>query len=117
MYQYVAPKFFKEYPFEKSIFCWGWGTGTVAMGIALLRIVDPDLKSGTLDDYGLAYIPIGIVDIVIISLAPVLIMSGQHWIFTTVLVLFGVVILAVTKLLGWWGGSISQNKRQTYNSQ
>ena len=35
----------KECWFEKAIFTWGWFTGTMAMGIALLRVVDPDMRS------------------------------------------------------------------------
>ncbi|WP_217585861.1 sodium/glutamate symporter [Lentibacillus saliphilus] len=103
MYAFVAPKFFHQYPFEKSIFCWGWGTGTVAMGMALLRIVDPELKSKTLDEYGLAYIPIGFMDILIIALAPMLIISGQHWLFTFGTLSIGLAILVGTYALGWWG--------------
>lgn len=44
MYFLVAPRIFKEHRVEQSIFTWGWATGTVAMGMALLRIVDPELK-------------------------------------------------------------------------
>jgi len=103
MYFYLAPRFFHEYTVEKSLFCWGWGTGTVAMGMALLRIVDPELKSKALDEYGLAYIPIGFVDIITIALLPTLILSGYHWIFTWIALAIGLLILFVTKGLGWWG--------------
>lgn len=59
----LSRKFFPEYWFERGIFTWGWTTGAVAMGMALIRIVDPESKSRTLDDYGLAYIPIAPVEI------------------------------------------------------
>ncbi|WP_170974098.1 hypothetical protein [Peribacillus simplex] len=52
------------------------------MGIVFLRIVDPEGKSKTPDDYALADVGVGMVDIVIVSLAPVLMMTGQHWLFT-----------------------------------
>ncbi|WP_339226961.1 sodium/glutamate symporter [Oceanobacillus sp. FSL K6-2867] len=103
LYFYLAPKFFHQYTVEKSLFCWGWGTGTVAMGMALLRIVDPELKSKALDEYGLAYIPIGFMDIITIALLPTLIISGHHWFFTFTALAIGILILVVTKLLGWWG--------------
>lgn len=105
MYKFMAPMFFKEYHFEKGIFSWGWGTGTVAMGIALLRIVDPEIESGTLDEYGLAYIPISLLDIVIISLAPILVISGFEWHLTLALLFIGGFVLIGTKMLGWWGRS------------
>ncbi|WP_309132011.1 sodium/glutamate symporter [Brevibacterium sp.] len=87
-YFFVAKRGFSDHPVEQSLFLWGWNTGTVAMGIALLRIVDPNMKSKTLDYYGIAYVPIGFVDIATIALLPVLVMSGAAW--PTALVLVGV---------------------------
>src|SRR5699024_9360020 len=51
-YRFVSQLYFQENWFEKGIFTFGWITGAVAMGIALLRIVDPKLKSNTLDEFG-----------------------------------------------------------------
>lgn len=62
--------------FEKSIFAWGWWTGTMAMGIILLRIVDPERKSTILDDYALAYLPCAPVEILLLSIVPVCFASG-----------------------------------------
>lgn len=41
----MARKLMKECWFEKAIFTWGWFTGTMAMGIALLRVADPKMRS------------------------------------------------------------------------
>jgi len=60
----------------------------------LLRIVDPDLESKTLDDFALAYIPIAPVEIGVVSLSPILIASGQHWLFTLVTLGVGLLIMA-----------------------
>jgi len=87
-FKVLSKKFFEEYWFEKGIFTWGWTTGTVAMGMALLRIVDPEAKSKTLDDYGLAYIPIAPVEILLITFAPLLVLNSQSWVF--VAMTFGV---------------------------
>jgi hypothetical protein len=38
-------------------------------------------KRKTVDDYALAYVGVGMVEIVIVSLAPELMMTGQHWLF------------------------------------
>ncbi|CAH0128769.1 MULTISPECIES: hypothetical protein [Bacillaceae] len=70
------------------------------MGIVFLRIVDPEGKSKTLVDYALAYVGIGMVDIVIVSLAPVLMMTGQHGLFTLVTVVAGSAIILFTKCRG-----------------
>ncbi|MBY6188170.1 sodium:glutamate symporter [Marinobacter hydrocarbonoclasticus] len=73
----VAPRLLGENWFEKAVFSWGWLTGTVGMGIALLRIVDPKMRSKVLDDYAIAYVPGSVVDMVMISLVPVLMMKGM----------------------------------------
>jgi len=83
-FKVLSKKFFEEYWFEKGIFTWGWTTGTVAMGMALLRIVDPEAKSKTLDDYGLAYIPIAPVEIMLITFAPLLVLNSQSWVFVAI---------------------------------
>ncbi|MCF0177213.1 MAG: sodium:glutamate symporter, partial [Bacteroidales bacterium] len=56
--------------FEKSIFAWGWWTGTMAMGLALLRIVDPEQRSNAMDDFALAYLPCAPVEILLITFVP-----------------------------------------------
>ncbi|MDF1565912.1 MAG: hypothetical protein P1V51_22950 [Deltaproteobacteria bacterium] len=42
---YFASRAFPDAPFEHALVWFGMSTGTLAMGLALLRIVDPDLKS------------------------------------------------------------------------
>ena len=60
----------RTYWFERSIFAWGWWTGTMAMGIALIRIVDPKMASKAMDDYALAYLPIApVVSLLILLIA------------------------------------------------
>ena len=88
--------------FEKSIFTRGWFTGTMAMGIALLRITDPDSRSGCLDDYAFAYLYIAPVEIALVSLSPLAFGSGLGWLFVTVCVLGGAGILAFSALKGWF---------------
>ena len=53
---WAAPLFFGESWLERGLFGWGWATAAVATGIALLKMVDPNLKSGTLNEYGVAYV-------------------------------------------------------------
>lgn len=56
----------------------GWSTGVVAMGVVLLRIVDPRGQSGTLEDYGMAYVFISIVEVFLISLLPVTVIISHQ---------------------------------------
>ncbi|MDY3127526.1 MAG: sodium:glutamate symporter [Corynebacterium sp.] len=69
-------EFFGEQWIERGIFGWGWATATVATGIAILKIVDPKLKSGTLSEYGMAYVGFGPFEIGMTILAPIAVMYG-----------------------------------------
>lgn len=83
----VAPRTLQDGWFEKQIFTWGWATGAVNTAIALLRIVDPKLKSGTLEDFAIAYIPVVPAEITAVTFVPALAMAGLAW-----------------PILGIWGG-------------
>ena len=99
---YLGRRLSKTYWFERTIFAWGWWTGTMAMGIALLRIVDPKLASKAMDDYALAYLPIAPVEIILISLTPVLFASGKgFWMVAGCLALSAVTIL-IAWLMKWF---------------
>ena len=67
----IGRKLFHNFWFERSIFVFGWTTGVVAIGVTLLRIVDPDAKSGTLSDYGYAYTLQSVIEVFIIAITPI----------------------------------------------
>ena len=48
------------------------------MGIALLRIIDPRMNGGVLDDYAIAYVPGSITDVFIISMMPLAMVHGFY---------------------------------------
>lgn len=98
----VGARIHQTAPFEKSIFTWGWFTGTMAMGIALLRITDPDGKSGCLDDYAYAYLYIAPVEIALVSLSPLAFSSGIGWLFVLICAVAGAGILGLAALKGWF---------------
>ena len=75
----VAPRVMTDAWFEKQLFTWGWATGAVATGVAMLRIVDPKLKSGTMEQFGVAYIPVVPVEIAAVSFVPLLLLAGLSW--------------------------------------
>lgn len=92
----------REYWFEKSMFTWGWFTGTMAMGIALLRVVDPEMRSRCLDDYGLAYIFIAPVEISLITFAPMAFGLGYGLIFSLAALAIALVIMSIAVFKGWF---------------
>jgi ESS family glutamate:Na+ symporter len=88
--------------FEKSIFAWGWWTGTMAMGIALLRIVDPKMMSKALDDYALAYLPCAPVEILLITIVPIMFTAGQGAWLMLICLAISAVLLFLASRLKWW---------------
>ncbi len=72
----LSPEFFGEKWLERGVFSWGWATAAVATGIALLKIVDPKLKSGTLNEYGVAYVGFAPFEIGMTILAPIAVLAG-----------------------------------------
>lgn len=98
----ISKKYFPDYWFERGIFNWGWTTGTVAMGIALLRIVDPHSESKTLDDYGLAYIPIAPVEVLLVTFGPLLVIQSQSYLFIIVTLLASTLIFWLSYKNKWF---------------
>ena len=92
----VSRLMMKENWFEKAIFTWGWYTGTMAMGIALLRVVDPDMKSKCLDNYAIAYIFIAPVEILLISFAPVAFLGGYGLHFSLLCIMAALFAIGIT---------------------
>ncbi|MGG0716189.1 sodium:glutamate symporter [Robertmurraya massiliosenegalensis] len=112
IFKVLGPNIFQTFWFEKSLFGWGWSTGTVAMGLSLLRIVDPELKSKTMDDYALAYIGMVPVEILIITFGPILVTAGQPWIMPIILLVGAAAIIAAYKYFGLWGLSRKESDRK-----
>ncbi|MCK8825354.1 sodium/glutamate symporter [Fuchsiella alkaliacetigena] len=100
-------KLFQNFWFERGIFVYGWTTGIVAMGITLLRVVDPEFRSGTLEDYGMAYVFISIIELSLISVLPVYVAQGNVLLAGLVLILIAIGLLVITALkYGWKSDSM-----------
>ncbi len=91
-------KLFHNFWFERGIFIYGWTTGVVAIGVTLLRVVDPEFKSNTLQDYGTAYVFIAVIEVFLVSITPVLVLQGYALITGLVLVAAAAALLGVTAL-------------------
>lgn len=99
---FMARKLMKKSWFEKALFSWGWFTGTMAMGIALLRVVDPKMKSRCLDNYALAYLFIAPVEILLITFAPVAFVNGYGLLFSGICLAGALVILSIAYVKRWF---------------
>jgi ESS family glutamate:Na+ symporter len=100
--RFLGPRMFRTFWFERSLFAFGWNTGVVATGITLVRVVDPDDKSRTLEDFGLAYPPVSFIEIAIVTLLPLFVVRGIVIAPTVVLVAITCAALILSRvLLGW----------------
>ena len=99
---FMARKLMKECWFEKALFTWGWFTGTMAMGIALLRVVDPKMKSRCMDSYALAYLFIAPVEIALITFAPVAFVNGYGLLFASICLVAALGVLSVAYFKKWF---------------
>jgi ESS family glutamate:Na+ symporter len=109
---FVGRKMFRDFWFERSLFVYGWSTGVMGTSIFLLRIVDPKLRSRTLEDYGLAYAAIGPAEIALLVAVPPLVAHG-------IILVPAVVLLAATvacvllsgRLVGWFRESPTELRK------
>lgn len=74
----------------------------MAMGIALIRIVDPKMASKAMDDYALAYLPIAPVEILLITFVPILFVSGYGAWLMAGCILLALLLLLLAAKMGWW---------------
>lgn len=99
----VGTKISRNFWFERALFMYGWNTGSVATSVVLLRIVDPDMRTQIIEDFGLAYIGISFFEIAIIALLPTLILNGYIIGPMAVLVIgFFLCIYLSRRFVGWF---------------
>jgi ESS family glutamate:Na+ symporter len=72
----VAPRVFGKRWFDAGIFTYGWNTGTIAFGVALLRVVDTRSDSKVLADYGVAFVAIGPLEALLYTIVLAALASG-----------------------------------------
>lgn len=71
----------------------------MAIAIALLRIVDAKNKAYVLSDFAVTYLAIGPLEVLLVTLAPMLIIHDLHWVFTIITLGAGLLIMATTLFL------------------
>jgi ESS family glutamate:Na+ symporter len=100
---FIGRRIFRNFWFSRSVFVYGWNTGVVAIGITLLRVVDPRLKTRTLEEFGLAYVLISFVEIGMLITLPLLVANGIVLLPALVLTALFVGTLLLSRLhVGWF---------------
>lgn len=104
----VCPRLFRNFWFERGIFILGWSTGVCAIGITLLRVVDPDSKSHTLEDYSMSYLFMSMFEMVLIAALPGIVVAGYQYIAGGIcLVVFVLLLLLCARFYGVFKGKYS----------
>ena len=104
----VSRKLFHNFWFERGIFIFGWSTGVAAIGVTLLRVVDPQLRSKALEDYGMAYVFISFIEIGLIAVMPSLVVNGHGYATGAVcLVIFALLLIICARIYGVFKGKCS----------
>ena len=95
---FAGRKLFHNFWFERSIFVYGWTSGTVSIGVTLLRVVDPQFDSGALTDYGMAYVFISFIELGLVALTPVYVANGSPVVVGSILMVACFALLALTAI-------------------
>ncbi|MEM7402738.1 MAG: sodium/glutamate symporter [Myxococcota bacterium] len=102
MLWFLGRRMCRTFWFERSILMYGWNTGSVSTSILLLRVIDPQTRSQVLEDFGLAYLGIALVEIAIIALVPPLVLNGMIVAPTVILLSVFVACLICSRLFVGW---------------
>ena len=79
------------------MYIFGLSTGVMATGVILLRVTDPEFKSGVLEDFGFAWIFLSFMDMFLVSFSPLFILKGIGTVYSLVLLLVVVLCLVLCK--------------------
>ncbi len=95
----ISRRFFSNYWFEHGIYIYGMSTGVLATGAILLRICDPECKTGVLEDFGFAWIFMSIVDMLCVSLCPMFVVGGAGVIVGIVMIAISIACLVICRVV------------------
>ena len=103
MVVFIAPRMFPEYWFERGITEFGMQSGVTAIGLLLLRLVDPNYKTGTAEAFGLkqmVYEPM-LGGGLITALSPFFIMKFGLWQSVIICAIIMVIFFIISAVNGW----------------
>lgn len=98
---WVSPRFFRTYWFERGIYIYGLSTGVMATAVILLRVTDPEFKSGVLEDFGFAWIFLSFMDMFLVSFSPIFVLHGKGAVYGAVLLFVALCCLTICKRIFW----------------
>ena len=98
----LAPRLLKQEWFERGIYVYGYSTGVTAIGMALLRIVDPENKSCTLDDAAIVTPIESIIEIFALAAVPVACVQGNWMIGVAPILIYLAALIVVPFVFKWW---------------
>ncbi|MEM7589133.1 MAG: sodium/glutamate symporter [Myxococcota bacterium] len=102
MLWFLGRRMCRTFWFERSILMYGWNTGSVSTSLLLLRVIDPETRSQVLEDFGLAYLGIAFVEILIFAFLPPLVLNDMIMAPTLVLLsAFFACIVCSRIFVGW----------------
>lgn len=99
---YFGPAMNKGSWFERSLFVFGYSTGVFAIGFILLRIVDPDNLSKTLNDTAITGPLTTPIEMFAWSMGPMMLLGGRHWEFIGIYVAVFAACIIVNVIFKWW---------------
>lgn len=98
----LAPRLLKQEWFERGIYVYGYSTGVTAIGMALLRIVDPENKSCTLDDAAIITPIESIIEIFALATIPVACVQGNWLIAVIPVLIYLAALIIIPFIFKWW---------------
>lgn len=107
----VGPAMNYESWFERSIFVYGYATGVFAIGLTLLRIIDPENKSKTLTDTAIVGPLNTPIELFAWSVGPAMLLGGQHWTFVGIYVALSIVCVVISIKFKWWYWKVPLGER------
>lgn len=98
----VGPAMNYESWFERSIFVYGYATGVFAIGLTLLRVIDPENKSKTLTDTAIVGPLNTPIELFAWSAGPAMLLGGQHWSFVGIYATISILCIIISIKFKWW---------------
>ncbi len=94
---FVSRKLYNNYWFERSIYTFGMCTGVASIGLLLLRIVDPEYKTGALGDIGVGLVGLSPIETFIVAMTPVFFMQGHGFVWGLFLTAISLSLLLICR--------------------
>lgn len=101
-FTFIAPRLLGQEWFERGIYVYGYSTGVTAIGMALLRIVDPENISCTLDDAAIITPIEAIIEIIALAVIPVACVQGNWVAAVTPILIYLIVLIIIPGIFKWW---------------